>query len=173
VAFDKFRKARASMDVDLIPVMNLFVVLIPFLLLSAAFFHVGVIPTSLPSQGASSGEAAEPNLAQVTVNLQVNTDHITLSVSNDALAQEVLDQLALELPRPGDGSELPQLQAALRQIKLMYAESDTVVLLPGEGVRYKDVVTVLDAARETVEHAGEANELRTPLFPVVVLSRKV
>ena len=94
MAFDKFRQAKEPTDVDLIPVMNLFVVLIPFLLLSAAFFHVGVIPTSLPSQGATTGEAPEPNLKQVTVNLQVEADRLVVSASNEALEPERLDELA-------------------------------------------------------------------------------
>ena len=55
MGFDAYRRKRAEpADINLTPVMNLFVVLIPFLLLSAAFFHVSVIPTSLPTQQQAS-----------------------------------------------------------------------------------------------------------------------
>ena len=48
--FDRYRRTvEETQDLDLLPVMNLFMVLIPFLLMGAAFFHIGVIPASLPS----------------------------------------------------------------------------------------------------------------------------
>lgn len=172
MAFDKFRRAQEPADVNLVPVMNLFVVLIPFLLLSAAFYHVSVIPTSLPSQGATSGEAPEPNLKQVTVNLQVELERIVLSVSNADLPPEELEALALEILRLPDAHDVQTLSRALAEVKRRYPESDTIVLLPGDGVVYLDVVLVIDAARELVEKQGE-KEKRTPLFPVVVLSKKV
>ena len=44
----QWRKARREAEeVNLLPVMNLMVTLIPFLLLGAAFYKLGNIPTSI------------------------------------------------------------------------------------------------------------------------------
>ena len=54
--FEEWRQAKEEdHDLNLIPVMNLFMVLIPFLLMGAAFFHMAVIPTSTPSHLATDG----------------------------------------------------------------------------------------------------------------------
>jgi biopolymer transport protein ExbD len=165
VAFDRFKRAREEAGIDLIPVMNLFVVLIPFLLLSAAFFHVGVIPTSLPAPTSGTSDAP-PDMEKVTVTLRLESDAVHLSLSHPAIAAEVLDGYAARFER--DGSEHAAVRDLLAVIKNTYANSDTVVVLPGDGVTYREVVQLLDAAR-SLESGSEGDG--EPLFPVVVLSR--
>ena len=159
----RLRQARSGPDVDLIPVMNLFVVLIPFLLLSAAFYHVGVIPTSLPSEGG--GAAGEEPGEQVVVSLRIEGDRLELSAHGEG-SEEELEGLAAVLQR--DGTELDQLGRALRAIKARYGASDTVIVVPSRTVPYQDVVAVLDAARSFTEGNSEK-----ALFPVVVLSGRL
>ena len=166
MAFDRFRKVKEEAGIDLIPVMNLFVVLIPFLLLSAAFFHVGVIPTSLPSPSSGAATEEEPDPLSVTVNLRLESDAIHLTLSHPTLPEEELDALEARLGR--DGSEREALRTLLAGIKSQYTNSDTVVVLPGAGVTYKEVVQLLDAARSLPAQEGTDGQ---PLFPVVVLSR--
>lgn len=170
--FEGFREAREPADVNLIPVMNLFVTLIPFLLLAAAFYHVGVIPTSLPSQTDEESDIASDKLA-VTVNLLIEPDRIELSASSAVLDEETLAQLALTIERTDKGFNLDLLGKALYEIKFRYDKSDTVIVLPAENVEYQDVVLILDRAREFTLHKGTDKEKAIPLFPVVVMSRKV
>ena len=171
ILFSRFRHAREELEVNLIPVMNLFVTLIPFLLLAAAFYHVGVIPTSLPSQTDETSDVAADDVS-VTVNLLLEPDRISLSASSAALSEEALAALAATIPRTEKGFDLDQLREALVAIKQRFGQSDTVIVMPGETVHYEDVVRVLDTAREhEVERQGEKRMV--PLFPVVVLSRKV
>lgn len=164
MAFDRFHRVREEAGIDLIPVMNLFVVLIPFLLLSAAFFHVGVIPTSLPAPGSGTSDEA-PDPRQVTVTLRLELDAVHLTLAHAALPEEELAAFATRIER--DGGEREILQSHLRYIKQQYDHSDTVLVLPGEGVTYREVVSLLDAARAIPGDGGDDQ----PLFPVVVLSR--
>ncbi|MCP4676371.1 MAG: hypothetical protein GY854_12840 [Deltaproteobacteria bacterium] len=170
--FSRFRNAREELEVNLIPVMNLFVTLIPFLLLAAAFYHVGVIPTSLPSQTDGTSDIAA-DARSLTVNLLVEPEKIQLSVSNAVLDEETLAALSLTLEKTDKGFNLDLLGEALHQIKLNYDKSDTVIVLPTDNVKYEDVVRILDTAREIAINRGTPEEVRIPLFPVVVLSRKV
>jgi biopolymer transport protein ExbD len=42
------RQAEEEPELNMIPIMNMFMVLIPFLLMSASFFHIKAINTSIP-----------------------------------------------------------------------------------------------------------------------------
>jgi biopolymer transport protein ExbD len=170
--FDRYRVVKKEVDVNLIPVMNLFVVLIPFLLLAAAFMHIGVIATSLPSQTDESSDIAA-DTKSVTVNMLVEKDSISISASNAVLDEATLATLSFTLPKGKDGFDLEILGKALHEIKLRYENSDTVIVLPGDDIEYQQIVEILDASREITFSPGTPEELKIPLFPVVVLSRKV
>jgi biopolymer transport protein ExbD len=170
--FSKFRRVREEVDVNLIPVMNLFVTLIPFLLLAAAFYHVGVIPTSLPSQTDETSDI-EVDTRAVTVNLLIEPYAIRLSASNAAMDEDALAALSLIIEKTDKGFDLDLLAKALFEIKRRYDRSDTIVVLPSDRVEYQDLVKILDAAREFSAEKDGKKGTKVPLFPVVVLSRKV
>ncbi|MEL6349559.1 MAG: biopolymer transporter ExbD [Myxococcota bacterium] len=164
--FDRVRRKKEVPEINLIPVMNLFVTLIPFLLLGAAFYHVGVIPASMPTAG--SGEGGEAAVVQkVTVNLTLGNDAIELTAESPQLEPEVLEAMGARIEWNGDPEKLEALSAALGRIKKDYAESDTVIVLPRSDVQYQTVVQVLDASREM----KQGDTKKEPLFPVVVLSQ--
>jgi len=172
MAFGRFRKAREETEINLIPVMNLFVTMIPFLLLAAAFYHVGVVPTSFPSQTDKQSDlAADPK--SVTVDLLVEKDKIELSASNTVLDEETLNGLALTVERKDGKFDYELLGKALYAIKQRFPNSDTVIVLPSDDIPYQDVIRVLDTAREITLNKGTPQEVHNPLFPVTVLSRKV
>lgn len=169
--FSRFQNAREVADVNLIPVMNLFVTLIPFLLLAAAFYHVSVIPTSLPSQTEGTSDTANDDVS-VTVNLLVEKDKIRLTASSATLDEETLSELTLEIMRQKGEFDLDMLTSALVEIKKRYKKSDTVIVLPSDDIPYREVVQILDTSRER-RVKTKNSEKSEPLFPVVVLSRKV
>lgn len=170
--FKRFRKKRETPDINLIPVMNLFVTLIPFLLLAAAFYHVSVIPTSLPSQTTETSDIATEERS-VTVNLVVEEERIELSATNAVLDEETLNALSATLERKDGKFDFEALGEALYAIKMRFDQSDTVIVLPSDLVRYEDIIRVLDVAREKTVNRDTPSEVRIPLFPVVVMSRKV
>lgn len=172
MAFHRYRKAREAVDVNLVPVMNLFVVLIPFLLMSAAFYHVGVIPASFPSQTDGTSDVAE-DTRQVTINLVVDREGIQLTAANAALAQDTMAGLSVSLPRKEGAHDLVQLQQALYAIKTQYPDSDTVILLPDPELPYQEIVRILDASRQVTLDKDLKTERKAPLFPVVVMSMLV
>ncbi len=61
-ATGRSHRVRHSPELDLLPVMNLFCVIIPFLLLSASFLEITIIEMS-PTEGISTG-AGTTSLAQ-------------------------------------------------------------------------------------------------------------
>ncbi len=132
---------------------------------------MGVIPTSLPSQTDGTSDVAADKKS-VTVNLLIGPDSIELSAANTALNESTLAALAMSFKKKADGFDLELMSKALFEIKRRYPNSDTVIVLPTDRVEYQNVVRVLDAARE-LKPPKDSIEKPKPLFPVVVLSRKI
>ncbi len=161
------RRAGADddVDIDMVPIMNMFLVLIPFLLMSANFLHLKGINTSVPVQAESAAAAPAEVPARVTVVVQLEPGGIRLSALSDAVPGPDLEDLAARLPAAGDdGYPWDALRARLQAIKARYPRSDTMILIPHGGARYGTVVRAMDTARRVDE---------APLFPNVVLSGKV
>ncbi len=170
--FDRMRRMQAAeAEPNLIPVMNLFVAMIPFLLLAVAFFHVGVIPTTLPTHTENSSDIA-PSRNAVTVSIVMNDRGFSLTAMSTALSDEELARIAQEIPKREGSFDHDALREALQGIKRRFQESDTIILLPAEAIPFEDVVRAMDTARELIV-TENGRERRVPLFPVVVLSRTV
>lgn len=171
--FDRFREARDKPgELNLIPIMNLMITLIPFLMLGAAFYHLGVIPTSLPDKVEAAAEP--PKEAVVTLNLVIEAQRMILTASSAAVDQDTLDALRVELPATPQGHDLKALVAQLVQIKGRYPKSDTLVVLPDGQLKYAELVEILDATRERAL-PGSTPDVPNfePLFPVSVFSERI
>jgi len=174
IMFARVHKKKSEVsDINLIPVMNLFVTLIPFLLLGAAFVHVGVIPASLPTTEEKSSAASEDDVdnepTSVTIKLQFRAGELSILADNPEVEPEKLAALSATIPLPAEGplgESLETMTGALHRVKQAYPDSDTMILMPERTIAYQRLVQVLDAAREIELEGGN----KTPLFPVVVLS---
>ncbi|MFW5812197.1 MAG: ExbD/TolR family protein, partial [Alkalispirochaetaceae bacterium] len=77
--FDRWKQAREEpSELNLIPIMNLMMVLIPFLLLGAAFYHLGSIPTTLPTHRPEGGDPPENSDVVVTLSLRIEEARLRL-----------------------------------------------------------------------------------------------
>ncbi len=168
--FDRYRKAREVEDLNLIPIMNLMMTLIPFLLLGAAFYHIGVIPTSLPTHTPEGTNQPEKTQI-VTLNLQIDAQNVEISASGAGIPEAELEAMGGTFPRKKDGYDLKAIQEAVRSIKESYPKSDTVIVLPADDVIYQDLVDILDVIRERIIPVEGKDPKHEPLFPVTVFSR--
>ncbi len=165
------RKAEEDTDLDMVPIMNMFLVLIPFLLMSASFFHLKAINTSVPVLSApatndmSDEEKKTVPDIKLTVIVELKEKGIHLSVLSDAVDEGVLNSLSAEIPKKrGTAYPLDKLLISLENIKKQYPKSDTIIIIPQDTVVYDTIIQTMDIARYSNE---------TPLFPKVVLSGKV
>ncbi|MCB9729680.1 MAG: biopolymer transporter ExbD [Deltaproteobacteria bacterium] len=165
--FDAYQRTLAEVEeLNMIPVMNLFIVLIPFLLATAAFYQVAVIPTSTPQQVAQP--AGDEATDAVMVNLVIAADGaLTLSATGGDGDEAKLAALGAELPPVGGAPDVAGLQARLAALKAEYPASETAFILPADSVGVQTLVEVIDGVRERAG-AGDAME---SLFPVTVLSQ--
>jgi biopolymer transport protein ExbD len=157
------RSVEEDPDVNLIPIMNMFMVLIPFLLMSASFFHIKAINTSLPVH-ADTPAKAEPRKEKlkITVVLEIKDDQLRISTLSDTPNDLAVSDRETVIPRqPGSDISAAVLAAHLKKLKADYPDSDTMILIPDDDVSYREIIRTMDCAR-----SFESEQL----FPNVVLS---
>lgn len=155
-------------ELDLVPIMNMFLVLIPFLLLSASFYQIKAINTSVPVLTSSNQEAQKSNgksQIKITVILELKENSINITAMSDELEYNDLVKLEVQLAVNDENIyPLKRLSEYLISIKNQYPKSDTLILIPSADIVYGTIIQAMDTARS-------ANNEK--LFPNVVLSGKI
>lgn len=162
--FGRRRRAQEEdPDIDILPVMNMFMVLIPFLLMSASFFHIQAINTSVPVHADTPAKVrSQKEKPKITVVFEIKQDELRLSALTDTPNDLALSDTEAVIPRPAGGEILVmELVDHLKKLKDRYPASDTMILIPDDAVSYREIIQAMDCAR-----ADESEKL----FPNVVLS---
>jgi biopolymer transport protein ExbD len=133
-------RQTVNSDLELRPLMNVFIVLIPMLLMSAVFMEIRTIEMSMPQAAeAAENEPAEPfDLAiRITPSLYV--------IGVNGVATHSIARLRNEAtPGPGISS---QIEAALAGIVAAHPKHDEVRIVAESKTHYQEIVAVMDLAR--------------------------
>jgi biopolymer transport protein ExbD len=143
-------------DLNLTPIMNVFIIVIPFLLLTAVFAKTAIIDIYLPQegQGGGGGGSSEQKILAIKVT---KTGFEIGGVGGGA-------RIGLK----DNALDFKGLNEELVRIKDRAPSQEEVILLFDQETSYDIVVKVMDAARETtVEKDGVKR--RRLLFPAVSL----
>lgn len=82
------RKKFEVKDIDLLPVMNLFSILIPFLLSVAVFERLGILEISMPERSAvSTAQSDVPDPGNLNLTLIVTDKYLTVGANGGFLPQ--------------------------------------------------------------------------------------
>ncbi len=167
-----FRGKRASGEgeLNLTPVMDLFTTMIPFLLMSAAFFQISIINASVPT---ISDGPLEPGQSEKVMNILLRVDnqgyHIMGNGENVTMAE--LNSVRATIPKIRRRFDIQTLTAVLGGIKWRFPRGKTVVMVPDPGIPYETIISTMDAARwGLTETSGTNAGSRKLLYPSVVLS---
>lgn len=157
------RMSEEDTEPNMVPIMNMFMVLIPFLLMSASFFHIKAINTSVPVHTSSEANATiEQPEVKVTIIMEIKEDRFQISALSDQLDSKALQKLEATIAKPSSTDKpLATLADFLNGVKTQYPASDTLVLVPDASVVYDEIIWAMDCARNIEQNA---------LFPNVVLS---
>lgn len=162
----RFSKVRRSGEMDdeinMVPIMNMFMVLIPFLLMSASFFHIKAINTSVPVLADGGSDAAAEKQIVVTVVAKLKVDALQVSALSKDLSEGDLSALEGEFSIATDSEQaFTAFSEHLKKIKDLYPKSNTLILIPEDEILYDTIIQTMDVARKIDADA---------LFPNVVLS---
>jgi len=123
-------------DLDIMPLMNLFVALIPMLLISAVFLNVTVIDMEAPPEGLV--EASHPDDKR-PLHLAVTIRELAFVIEGNQLPKSVID-------RTGADPE-NALTEALVAVVATHPENREVMIISEAKTRYNDIITVMDITR--------------------------
>ena len=118
------------------PMLNVFIAIIPLLLLSAAFIQVSVIQASLPADAAANASPATEEPLDLTV---VILDEAYVIRGNGLTIGAI--------PRTGGDGSLAQLGEALAAVVSAHPGNREVRIVAQPTSRYEEIVQVMDVAR--------------------------
>ena len=120
--------------------MNLMMVLVPFLLTTAAFSRITIAELDLPS--ANSAAPTTP-----TFRVEVVVRERGLEIMDGA-------QVIATIPKVGDAYDLSTLSEYLVEIKRQYPQKDDASVLLEPDIQYDYLVQVMDTVRSVEMNDG-------------------
>ena len=162
-------------DVDLTPIMCLFIILVPLLLLSAVFERLSALQVHLPEASTieETEKSEEGPTGIVELRLLVKVDGLglegTLSHDPAGKEKELYEDMGYDFPMQGDLYDLDKLRETLRDLKGKYPRHEQIVFLVDDKVSYDIIVQAMDTCRLDY-YVEEGRKRSRPLFPEIALS---
>jgi len=186
------KRAEEAEELNLVPIMNLVTILIPFLLMAAQFVSYAVIDSTLPAIGPPVPVEEEPEEKPLNLRIMITDEGFTVAgehpeLKNEGGGEEGEEKgSTIECLTPGctfdsandetaeQAYDVVQLRELLGRIKDDKPEEKNVILVPDSDLPYEVLVMAMDATREDPEAGGttEADEGCNGrcLFPFVVIA---
>ena len=140
---------------NLTPMMDVFTVLVVFLLITAVFTSITIMELSVPT---SAGGAAsnKPNFA-----IEVIVRKAGLEIANGASVEAAI-------PKKDDKYDLKKLSEMLLRLKAQYPEKEDATVLMEPKVEYDHLIQVMDVVRGAEVRAEGSKEVdKIVLFPKI------
>lgn len=157
-------RARRQVEVaelNITAFMNLMVILVPFLLITAVFSRLAILELNLP--GSSSEPADDPSLT-LQLEITVREDSIEVGDRNGGLLGRY--------PKTEDGYDFEALADKLKQVKARNPDKVDATLLLEPDIPYDVLVQVMDTVR-VAETIREGELVKGELFPEISIGDAV
>ncbi len=130
-------KRIVAEELNITPVMNIFLILVPFLLLTAVFVKISILEFSLPSTESAAAQEQNKN-AVVTI----------LAITNKGFE---LKSKGLKFPliaMQNDTFDFRTLVQRLGAVKQKHQFTEDIIIAPEASIKYKTIIQVMDYCRE-------------------------
>jgi biopolymer transport protein ExbD len=146
------RRSKEPPDLDMTTFLNLMVVLVPFLLITAVFSRITIVELSLPT--SSGGQAAKAE--NLRVEVIVRNDGLELSNGRSIIAA---------LPKVEDEYDLERLSELVMSLKRQNPDKNDASVLLEPDIEYDHLIQVMDVVRSAERLDPETDERqRVALF---------
>ena len=140
-------------ELNITTFLNLMVVLIPFLLISAVFSRVTIMELSVPTSAGGAVSSA-PNFA-IEVIVRKNGFEIANGSSVEAA-----------IPMKEEKYDMELLSKLLVRLKAQYPEKEDATVLLEPDIQYDYLIQIMDAVRATeLKDEGSEETKKLVLFP--------
>ncbi|MGD8908353.1 MAG: biopolymer transporter ExbD [Chromatiales bacterium] len=150
------RHHRQEAELNITAFLNLMVILIPFLLITAAFNRFSILELYLPP----AGEGAMKAIKELQLEVIIRKDSLEVADMSGGLIKRIQNN--------AEGYDLKGLNELLVQIKARFPEKRNVFILSEPQTSYEIMVKVMDAVRMT-ELVEAGSLVRAELFPEISL----
>ena len=148
------RHNHDTAELNITAFMNLMVILVPFLLITAVFSRLAILELNLPG---SSTEAVDPQDQVFQLEIIVRKDKIEIADRNQGLLA------SYNLNADGE-YDYDAVSTKLSELKARYPSKTNASILLESDIEYDTLVQVMDRVRVTVE-LDEGSVVRNDLFP--------
>lgn len=143
--YGRTRSTDATFELNLAPILDIIVSIVPLLLLSVAFIQVKLIETPVPQVVAEAMERANTK-SEAKVVLKVSQKGgFTFQVSQSGAQQ------SFRVPPKEGGLDYDGLQARAYEVKQKYPQVFKLDLEPEESVSFDELVKVMDTVRKDAQ----------------------
>ena len=147
------RRKQLTGELDVTTFLNLMVVLIPFLLISAVFSRVTIIELSVPTS-AGGTESNAPNFS-----IEVIVRKTGLEIANGSYVEAAI-------PKKDDQYDMEMLSEMLMRLKAQYPEKEDATILMEPDIAYDYLIQVMDTVRGVDIREDKDEEVKKMvLFP--------
>jgi biopolymer transport protein ExbD len=140
-------------ELNITAFMNLMVILVPFLLITAVFSRLAILELNLPG---SSSEPVDPQEQVFQLEIIVRQEKIEVGDRNQGLLGVY--------PNGDDGYDYGALATKLSELKERYPDKSDASILLEQDIAYDTLVQVMDTVR-VAEEIDDESIVRSDLFP--------
>lgn len=149
-------RRQAVAELNITAFMNLMVVLVPFLLITAVFSRFAILDLNLPKAAA----AAEPARPELALEITVRRSSIEVGDRNAGLLKA--------FPNGAKGYDYSALGAYLGDVKRRFPDKTDATVLLEPDIPYEVIVAVMDQVRVAERlDAATHRVVKTDLFPEI------
>ena len=148
------RRDVETAELNITAFMNLMVILVPFLLITAVFSRLAILELNLPG---SSSEPADPQELVFQLEVIVRQDKIEVG-------DRTVGALGIYPNTEEDGYDFEALTKKLSELKEQYPEKTDASILLEQDIPYDTLVQVMDRVR-VAEVVEDDQVTRNDLFP--------
>ncbi len=150
---------RHAVELNITAFMNLMVILVPFLLITAVFSQVAILELNLPTSSAESEESPTPEL-----HLEIVVREASIDVGDRATG------VLTRIDNTADGYDLVELRDYLEQVKRVFPDTIDATLLLEPDISYQVLVDVMDTVRVYERRDPERQTVaKLELFPEIAI----
>jgi biopolymer transport protein ExbD len=131
------RRKHPAAELNITAFMNLMVVLVPFLLMTAVFSHITILDLNLPPPGAQ--DSKQPKQPPYELRVTIRKNMLVLSDNRIGLIKRI--------PSKGKEHNFALLKETLKQVKARIPDHTNITILSERQTRYDDLINAMDSSR--------------------------
>ena len=147
-------RQKEPAELNITAFMNLMVVLVPFLLMSAVFTHLSILDLNLPSLGDSAQNKKDKKEFNLEVTIRKNS--IILSDTRGGIIKKI--------PTYKKQYNYKVLADSLKQVKARFPDKTNATILAEVNTEYDTLIQVMDTLRMYIT-IDEGETVQAELFP--------